>query len=207
VDWDHPLMRDRSPIFLCMSDLLLCVLTVIICAVAATKAKTEGIKPKAEFLITADWPVSMDTDIDLWVVGPERKPVFYGSRQVGCADLDRDSLGYATSHVAFSDGTIGQEVSNKETISIRCLNPGHYDVAVNYFSNHSTADGTPVPVHLDLTGINPAVKTLYLKDVVLNFKGQTINVFSFDLSKDDSVQIVDPPLAPLTAEFGGGARP
>src|SRR6185312_2043787 len=110
-------MRDRAPIFIALCDLLLCVLAVVICSVAASKAKTEGIKPKAEILVSLEWPLQDDVDLDLWLVGPDSKPVFYGSRQGACADLDRDSLGYSTSKITMSDGTTGQEVSNQETIS------------------------------------------------------------------------------------------
>ena len=199
--------RDRAPIFIALCDLLLCVLAVVICSVAASKAKTEGIKPKAEFLVSADWPLQDDVDIDLWLVGPERKPVFYGSRQVGCADLDRDSLGFSTSHVRLSDGTLVQEDANKETISIRCIASGHYDVAVNYFSQHSYSGSAPVPVHVDLTGLNPTVATLDLKDVALDHVGQTINAFSFEVDKDGKVTIVDPPLTPLTQTFAQKSSP
>jgi hypothetical protein len=71
---------DRSPMWIGLADLLLCILSVVIVAVAPTKAKVDGVKPKAEFLITADWPVALDSDVDLWLVGPDKKPVFYRSR-------------------------------------------------------------------------------------------------------------------------------
>ena len=74
---------------------------------APTKAKVDGVKPKAEFLITADWKVELDSDVDLWLVGPEKKPVFYGSREAGCASLDRDSLGYSTAQITLADGSVG----------------------------------------------------------------------------------------------------
>jgi len=201
-------MRDRrANDWTAVADFLLCCLGVIIVAVAPTKAKTEGVKPKSEFLVSADWPPQDDVDIDLWLVGPERKPVFYGSRQVGCADLDRDSLGFSTSHVRLSDGTLVQEDANKETISIRCIASGHYDVAVNYFSQHSYSGSAPVPVHVDLTGLNPTVATLDLKDVALDHVGQTINAFSFEVDKDGKVTIVDPPLTPLTQTFAQKSSP
>ena len=199
-------MRDRAPIFIALCDLLLCVLAVVICSVAASKAKTDGVKPKAEILISADWPLADDVDVDLWVVGPERKPVFYGSRQVGCADLDRDSLGFSTSKITMSDGTVGQQDSNKETISIRCLNPGRYDVAINYYAQHSFAGGS-VPVHVDITSLNPTVKSVAVKDASLDHVGQTINMLSFDLDKDGNITLADPPLEPVTQTFAQKSSP
>ena len=135
---------DRSPMWIGLADLLLCILSVVIVAVAPTKAKVDGIKPKAEFLITADWPVALDSDVDLWLVGPDRKPVFYGSREAGCASLDRDSLGYSTSQITLADGSQAQSESNKETATIRCIAPGHYDIGVNLYSDRELAKGAHV---------------------------------------------------------------
>ena len=61
-------MRDRSPIWIGLADLLLCIVSVVIVAVAPTKARTDGIKPKAEFLITMESSVDVDADPDLWIV-------------------------------------------------------------------------------------------------------------------------------------------
>ena len=105
--------RDRSSIWIGLADLLLCILSVVIVAVAPIKARVDGVKPKAEFLIAADWKVELDSDVDLWVVGPDRKPVFYGSREEGCASLDRESLGRSTSEITLADGSIAQSESNK----------------------------------------------------------------------------------------------
>ncbi len=174
---------DRSPMWIGLADLLLCILSVVIVAVAPTKAKVDGVKPKAEFLITADWPVALDSDVDLWLVGPDKKPVFYGSREAGCASLDRDSLGFSTSQITLADGSMAQSESNKETTTIRCLAPGHYDVGVNLYSDRELAKGkASIPVRVEITGLNPQVTTVFAKDVALENVGQTINVASFDLT-------------------------
>ena len=114
-------MRDRSSIWIGLADLLLCIVSVVIVAVAPTHAKTDGIRPKAEYLISADWDVMLDSDVDLWLVNPSRKPIFYGSRQVGCADLDHDSLGFQTSLITLADGSTVRAVSNKEVNWFKAL--------------------------------------------------------------------------------------
>lgn len=198
-------MRDRSPMWIGLADLLLCILSVVIVAVAPTKAKVDGIHPKAEFLVSADWPTALDSDVDLWVVGPDKKPVFYGSRLVACASLDQDSLGNSTSLVTLVDGTQVRADSNKETTTIRCLAPGHYDVAVNLYSDRELAKGAKsIPVHVEIVGLNPAVRTLFASDVSLDLAGQTINVTSFDLDADGHVKLVAPPLEPLTDAYRKG---
>jgi hypothetical protein len=193
---------DRSPIWIGLADLYLCILSVVIVAVAPTKAKVDGVKPKAEFLITADWKVALDSDVDLWIVGPEKKPIFYGARDIGCASLDRDSLGYSTSQITLADGSITQSESNKETATIRCVAPGHYDVGVNLYSDRELAKGAQsIPVRVEITGLNPQVTTLFAKEVALDQVGQTINVASFDVTLDGRIKLVDPPLEPITNAY------
>ena len=200
---------DRSPIWIGLADLLLCILSVVIVAVAPTRARVDGVKPKAEFLITADWKVELDSDVDLWLVGPDRKPVFYGARQVGCASLDRDSLGYSTSQITLADGSLAQSESNKETTTLRCIAPGHYDVGVNLYSDRELDKPNGVksiPVRVEITGLNPQVTILFARDVALDQVGQTINVASFDLSPDGKITLADPPLEPVTNAYKA-ARP
>jgi hypothetical protein len=189
---------DRSPMWIGLADLLLCVLSVVIVAVAPTKARIDGVKPKAEFLITADWPVALDSDVDLWVVGPDKKPVFYGAREAGCVSLDRDSLGRSTAEITLADGSTAQSESNKETTTIRCIAPGRYDVGVNLYSDRELDRGVAaIPVRVEITGLNPRVTTLLARDVALDKVGQTINVASFDLGQDGAVKLVEPPLTPI----------
>ena len=193
---------DRSPMWIGLADLMLCILSVVIVAVAPTKAKVDGVKPKAEFLITADWKVALDSDVDLWIVDPEKKPIFYGAREAGCVSLDRDSLGRSTAEITLADGSVAQSESNKETATIRCIAPGHYDVGVNLYSDRELAKGaTSIPVRVEITGLNPQVTTLFAKDVALDQVRQTINVASFDLSPDGKIALVDPPLEPLTHAY------
>src|ERR1700727_2519547 len=191
--------NDQSPIWIGLADLLLCILSVVIVAVAPTKARVDGVQPKGVFLNTANWKVELDSDVDLWIVGPEQKPIFYGSRDVGCASLDRDSLGYSTSQITLADGSMAQSESNKETATIRCIAPGHYDVGINLYSDRELAKGAAsIPVRVEITGLNPQVTTLFAKDVALDSVGQTINVASFDLSPDGKIKFVEPPLEPIT---------
>jgi hypothetical protein len=194
--------RDRSSIWIGLADLLLCILSVVIVAVAPIKARVDGVKPKAEFLIAADWKVELDSDVDLWVVGPDRKPVFYGSREEGCASLDRDSLGRSTAQITLADGSVAQSESNKETTTIRCIAPGHYDIGVNLYSDRELAKGlASIPVRVEITGLNPQVRTLFAKDVAFDQVGETINVASFDMGLDGRITLTDPPLEPITDAY------
>jgi hypothetical protein len=87
-------MRDRSSIWIGLADLLLCVLSVVIVAVAPKTPAQADVPEKAEYLLSAEWSVDIDADVDIWLIPPSKKPVFYGSRDVGCAKLDSDYRGF-----------------------------------------------------------------------------------------------------------------
>lgn len=185
-------------------DLLGTSLGVALMAVNPTHAKVEGVKPKAEFMITSEWPLQDDSDVDLWVVGPSHKPTFYGSRQVGCTALDRDSLGNSTSLITLADGTVVQEATNKETTTIRCNDAGEWDVAVMLYSDRMIRKGAAqfIPVHVEMIGLNPTVRTLAVADVKLDRVGQSINAFSFTLDKDGNAKLIPVPLEPVPQMYG-----
>ncbi len=198
-------MRDRAHIFVAFTDLLICLLCYVLIAVSPTKAKIDGVKPPALFLITADWPIADQSDIDLWVVGPTRKPTFYGSRQQGCADLDHDDVG-TSSRITLADGSQVTAVSHKEVTTVRCVEPGRFDIAVNDFMSRSNG---PITIHVEIVGLNPQVRTLFSGDVVLGNRGATQNVVSFDLDREGALTLADPPLeSALDAyERSKGAQP
>lgn len=200
-------MRDRSSIWIGLADLLLCIVSVVIVAVSPTRSKTDGVKPKAEYLISADWEVMLDLDVDLWVVNPSRQPIFYGSRQVGCADLDRDSLGFQTSLITLGDGSTVRSISNKEVTSVRCFEPGHWDVGVNLYSDRELAkSGKDIKVHIEIVGLNPEVRTIFAKDAVLDRVGETVNVVSFEMGRDGKITLADPALEPITDLYRGAKQ-
>src|SRR5271165_1387817 len=76
---------------------------------------------KALYLLTIEWDVGIDADADIHLMPPRGKPVFYASRQVGCATLDRDNRGFLDSIVELPDGSKTKVMTNKETIAIRCI--------------------------------------------------------------------------------------
>lgn len=207
-------MRDRSAIWIGLADLLLCVLSVVIVAVAPTKAKVDGVKSRASFLISADWPVERDNDVDLWVVGPSGKPIMYAAREVGCGFLDHDSRGSIDGQVTLADGSRTYVQSYKETTTLRCIEPGRWTISVMLYSSHeqtgnpnAQSNGLAVPVHIEIVGLNPRVSTLFAKDVTLDRVGQSINVTSFDLDRDGKLTLADAPLESVTDRWlhrGGG---
>lgn len=199
-------MRDRSSIWIGLADLLLCVLSVVIVAVAPKTPPQAGVQEKAEYLLSAEWSADTDADADIWLIPPSKKPVSYASRDVGCAKLDSDYRGFMDEHVALADGSTVKVPSAKETISLRCIEPGRYDLGVNLYAYRQdgfalagSTRGLGVKVHVEIVAINPTVHLVYAKDVALDHVGQTINVVSFDLSRQGAISMTDTPLELVTA--------
>lgn len=191
-------------VFIALFDLMGCLFGAEAVMVNPKKLEDTAQKPKAEFLITTEWPIDVDADVDEWVMMPEGKPVFYASREVGCGTLDRDSRGFLDNVVTLSDGSKVKVSSDKETITLRCVNPGHYDVAVNEFAYREggntvgTRGGLGLKVHVEVTRLNPSVKVEWSGDVTLDRVSQTINTVSFDLAPNGELTLADPPLTPIT---------
>ena len=200
-------MRDRSSIWISLADLLLCVLSVVIVAVAPKTPAVSGVPEKAEYLMSAEWSVDLDADVDIWMAPPSKKPVFYGSRDVGCARLDSDNRGFVDEWITLADGTKVKVDSDKETISLRCIEPGHYDLGVNLYAfrqggvtQTGALHGPGVKVRVEIVQVNPKVRVVFAKDVTLDRVGQTINVESFDLSRQGEIALTEPPLELVTAK-------
>ena len=126
-------MRDRSPVWIGTVDLCLAVLAVVIVAVNP-KGAAEGVHERGEYLLTVDWDINQDADVDIWLLPPTKKPVFYGSRDVGCARLDSDNRGFLDGVVTLADGSTTRIESSKETIQLRCIEPGHFELAANLYA-------------------------------------------------------------------------
>jgi hypothetical protein len=203
-------MRDRSPIWIAMADLLLCVLAIVIAAVNP-KSEAKGIERKADYIITAEWPIeSLDADVDLWAIPPPGDvPVYYRNREVGLTMLDQDCLGKSNSSVTLADGTVIATKTCRETMTLRGVVPGKYDLAINLYSLNDglgrpapgNADGLGVKVHVEIVRLNPTVKVMFQSDLTLDRPRQTINFASFELTADNEFKLQPPPLDPITDKF------
>ncbi len=197
-------MTDRSPVWIGLCDMALAILAVVIVAVNPPQPAKGGVEMKALYLMTIEWHVGVDADADIHLMTPRKKPVFFASREVGCATLDRDNRGFLDSIIELPDGSKTRVMTNKETIALRCVEPGRYDLAANLYAyragNFDQSDKRELvlKVHVEIDGHNPAVRVLFARYVTLDRVGQTANVASFDMARDGGITFVDPPLTPIT---------
>ena len=196
------MIRDRSPIWIALADLLLCMLAIVIVAVNPKVPPQTGVSQQAQHLLSIEWDVEhYDADIDIWLVPPKGKPVFFGNRQMGCATLDQDNKGWSDSNIPAPPGTTIISRA-KETISLRCLEPGHYILGVNFFGYHAHNDGRDLNAIGVVVHLNPSVRQVLTKDITLNHVTETVNVTAFDLDANGEIHLSDPPLR-LVTDFRG----
>jgi hypothetical protein len=190
-------------------DMLMCVLVVVITMISTRKADDAGAKLKAEYIITAEWSVDVDADADLWVVPPPGdKPVFYQNREEGCMHLDRDSRGFIDNIIHLPDGRTAKSLTAKETATMRCIEPGRYDIAVHLYDYRTdgmsvprTADNLGLKLIVQVVKVNPQSEVVFTDSVTLDRPWQTNNVASFDLDAEGRATFVDAPLEPITARY------
>lgn len=156
---------------------LLLALFVFFFAVAAIfmsdrrATTTTTAAPYAEVVVTLTWPDSIDADLDLWVKGPNDRPVGYSNSHGHVFDLLHDCLGH-------EDNPTGH---NFEIAISRGVPDGHYAVNVQFYASNDRK--MPVPAHVTATIRRPNGETrLWAKDVTLVMQGQELTVAQFDLA-------------------------
>lgn len=119
---------------------------------------TDGkINPKAEFLITAQWPDGHEDDIDLIVEDGDGNLVWFDAREAGLMHLDRDDRGWLGDSISVGGETIENPL-NQETVTIRGVAAGEYVVNLLHYKAQS---GRPVPVKVKIEKLNPQVKVIF----------------------------------------------
>ena len=200
----------RAFLFIALGDLLLCVLAVVISAVNPRHADA-GMKPHVEYIIQANWSLEdgHDEDVDLWMLPPPGTvPVFYRNRQAGLVLLDQDCLGKSNSTVLLADGSVVAAKECRETISIRGIVPGKYDLALNLYSARDergidirAGKARSIVVHTEIIQVNPQIQTMWKGDITLDEVHETKNWASFTLTAENRFEMVPVPLDPITNKF------
>jgi hypothetical protein len=140
-----------------------------------TEAK---INPKAEFLITAQWPDGHRDDIDLMVEDGEGNLVWFDVREAGLMHLDRDDRGVLGDNITINGQTINNPL-NQETVSLRGIAAGEYVVNLLHYK---AVEGRPVPVQVKIEKLNPQVSLVYAGTTRLTGAGDEQTAIRFRLN-------------------------
>ena len=145
---------------------------------------TDGkINPKAEFMITAQWPDGHQDDVDLIVEDGEGNLVWFHAREAGLMHLDRDDRGWLGDSIIVSGKKIENPL-NQETVTIRGIAAGEYVVNVLHYKAES---GSPVPVKVKVEKLNPQVKVIFAGSNELSGAGDEQTAVRFRLDATGQV--------------------
>lgn len=161
-------------IALLMGTVVIFMLTTLL--IAPIVQQNEGIRKNADYVITMEWPVDIDCDVDLWVRDPQNNIVSYRFMEAGLMYFERDDMGKRRSVYQLDNKEIVIDPDNKEYVTFRGTFSGEYIVNVHVYSCIET-EGTgskgmgqgsmiDVPVTIEVVRINPkymVVKTIEMK--------------------------------------------
>lgn len=135
----------RRPFSTAMIDMLLCTVIALFIAVAPPVKTKDGVTPVADYQLTMRWERGANIDMDLYLMDPTGKVVWYGWKHQGNINVDRDDLGKAN-----------DTDDNVETFFIREPVDGDYYVTLHTFALNGLLPTGDVYVALqDRHGVQP----------------------------------------------------
>ncbi|MGE0387171.1 MAG: hypothetical protein AB7Q97_20805 [Gammaproteobacteria bacterium] len=147
------------------------------------QAKKGIIDPKAEYIITVNWPDDNPDDIDTWVEDPSGGLVWFRSRESGLIHLDRDDRGMYNDTIEINGRTITNPL-NQEVVTIRGVVTGEYVVNLHYYA---TKTEKPVEATVRVDKVNPALEVMYYGKVRLERKGDEQTAVRFSIGPDGRI--------------------
>lgn len=118
-------------------------------------AKSGVVDPPIVLMIEMTWEDTSDTDIDLYLRGPDGTIIYYASRDNGYATLKRDDLG-GRSDTYVVNGIEHEIERNYEIITLTALPDGDYVVNAHFFGLGRTRDhASTEPISIRMTGLQP----------------------------------------------------
>lgn len=148
-------------------------------------AKKSDIEKKAEFLVVMTWPDKNIDDIDLWLRDPAGNFIGFRTPSKGFSHLERDDLGEQNDMI-FVNGEYLYLENNTETITIRGILTGDYNVSSHFYRRKIEASKESIPVTVTVSKLNP-YSIVYRQTINLDFEGDIKNFYTFTLDKDGAV--------------------
>lgn len=202
-DWDNP-QYDNGVAFLDMLFnylLAFAMLFLLAYLMMRPPTKTDAtVKPRAEILLAMNWPDGALDDIDMWVMLPDGRKVYFRNRDVDYITLERDDLGAINDFYTDGAGERKLTLINREVMTIRAIVPGRYVVSAHVYAAHSqitdATDGgktwpanppLPYPVTLEVIKLNPRFTEVAKSTVQLTERGQEAVFVAFDVDAEGNV--------------------
>ena len=150
-------------------------------------SKSGIVNPKAEYIVTVNWPDNNPDDIDIWVEDPVGNLIWFRNREAGLVHLDRDDRGIVNDQLEM-DGRTVETALNQEVVTIRGRVTGEYVINLHYYESKTSL---PVKATVEVAKINPALEIVYYGETVLKEKGVEETAVRFSITDDGSVKNVN----------------
>ena len=141
------------------------------------------ISPKAEFMITAQWPDGHTDDVDLIVEDGEGNLVWFDTREAGLMHLDRDDRGALGDNITVNGQRIENPL-NQEIVTLRGIAAGEYVVNLLHYKSPTKR---PVEVKVKVEKLNPQVTLIYAGNNTLAGAGDEQTAIRFRLDAAGNV--------------------
>ena len=162
-------------------------------------AKDGKVDPRAEFIITMDWPDNHPDDLDLFVQDPAGNIAWYRHREAGFLTLDRDDRGGANDFIMVAGKKIASPI-REEIVTLRGIVPGEYTVNVSHFA---ATTGRPVPVTVKVQKLNPVAEVIHENTLTVDHTGDEKSAVRFALDAEGKVIDVNYREKSLMVKFNG----
>lgn len=152
----------------------------------------QGIKKNADYVITIEWPVTIDCDIDLWIRDPLNNILSYQTPEVGLMYLERDDMGNRRMEFDINGTKMLIDPDNKEFATFRGTFEGEYIVNIHSYSCRDSSikdegvalkrgNTISVPVVAEIIMINPNYVVVKHVELLLTNVWQEKTLFRFTI--------------------------
>jgi hypothetical protein len=164
----------RDALFFMLLSLVV-VIFLLTFLISPAAERTDQAPIRDEIVIEATWPTGSKYDIDLWGMGPDKRPVGWGVFSAGSImNHERDDRG------AVNDTSD----LNYEVMTVRKREPGEYIINLHMYDTHK--DPLPVPVLVKVVG-KSGLGVIYSGQVLLERSKEELTVVRFTLDVDGSL--------------------
>jgi len=160
--------------------------------------KKAEVHTQAEYIITVTWPLDNKDDVDTWLEDPLGNLVWFRNKEAGLAHLDRDDLGHMNDTIFLADGSVIKYPYNQELLTIRGFIGGEWTLNVHMYSKR---EKEPTIARVTIDKLNPKLKPILAKDILLEARGDEVTVARFEMAANgDILSLNDMPKTLITLQ-------
>ena len=146
--------------------------------------KKGDVETKAEFVITVTWHDNSADDVDTWLQDPTGNVLHFRQKDIGLAHLDRDDLGKLNDSLILKDGRVIEYKHNQELTTIRGFISGEWVLNLHMYKKR---DRDPVDIEVRIDKLNPTIKTVFYKKIVMQTGWEQITVTRFVMTQEGEI--------------------